>query len=56
MKFESLPDDVTVAKAMAVLRSIFGDQNVPEVHVCVYSLPADHVVFTHSLYSLKKPM
>ena len=31
VKFESLPDDVVVAKAMAVLRSIFGDQNVPEV-------------------------
>ena len=31
VKFESLPDDVIVAKAMAVLRSIFGDQTVPEV-------------------------
>ena len=31
VKFESLPDDVVVAKAMAVLRSIFGDQTVPEV-------------------------
>lgn len=30
VKFESLPDDVIVAKAMAVLRSIFGDQSVPE--------------------------
>lgn len=31
VKFESLPDNVVVAKAMAVLRSIFGDQTVPEV-------------------------
>ena len=33
MKFEGLPDDVIVAKAVAVLRSIFGDPNVPEVFV-----------------------
>ena len=31
VKFEGLPDDVITAKAVAVLRSIFGDQNVPEV-------------------------
>ena len=31
MKFESLSDDVVVAKAVSVLRSIFGDQTVPEV-------------------------
>lgn len=31
VKFESLPDDVVVAKALSVLRSIFGDQTVPEV-------------------------
>ena len=31
IKFESLHDDVIVAKAMSVLRSIFGDQTVPEV-------------------------
>ena len=31
VKFEGLPDDVVVAKAVAVLRSIFGDRNVPEV-------------------------
>ena len=35
IKFESLHDDVIVAKAMSVLRSIFGDQTVPEVIVCV---------------------
>lgn len=35
VKFESLPDDVIVAKAMAVLRSIFGDQTVPEVRVAL---------------------
>ena len=34
MKFESLPDDVILAKALSVLRSIFGDQTVPEVSVC----------------------
>ena len=33
VKFESLPNNVVVAKAMAVLRSIFGDQTVPEVHL-----------------------
>ena len=31
VKFETLPDDVIVAKALSVLRSIFGDQIVPEV-------------------------
>ena len=31
VKFESFPDDVVVAKAIAVLRSIFGDHAVPEV-------------------------
>ena len=31
VKFESLSDDVVVAKAVSVLRSIFGDQTVPEV-------------------------
>lgn len=31
IKFESLPDDVIVAKALSVLRSIFGDQ-IPEVN------------------------
>ena len=31
VKFETLPDDVIVAKALSVLRSIFGDQTVPEV-------------------------
>lgn len=31
VKFESLPNDVVVAKAISVLRSIFGDQTVPEV-------------------------
>lgn len=30
VKFESFPDDVVVAKAIAVLRSIFGDHAVPE--------------------------
>ena len=35
VKFEGLPDDVVVAKAVAVLRSIFGDPVVPEV--CVHS-------------------
>ncbi|XP_019848757.1 PREDICTED: lysine-specific histone demethylase 1A-like isoform X2 [Amphimedon queenslandica] len=30
VKYESLPDDVVTAKAMAVLRSIFGDNSVPE--------------------------
>ena len=31
VRFEGLPDDVVVAKAVAVLRSIFGDPRVPEV-------------------------
>ena len=31
LRFESLSDQVIVAKAMAVLRSIFGDTAVPEV-------------------------
>lgn len=31
VKFESLPDEVIVAKALSVLRSIFGDTTVPEV-------------------------
>jgi hypothetical protein len=31
IKFESLPDEVIVAKALSVLRSIFGDTTVPEV-------------------------
>ncbi len=34
VKFESLPDDVVIAKAISVLRSIFGDQTVPEVILC----------------------
>ena len=36
VKFESLPDEVVVAKALSVLRSIFGDTSVPEVssHMC----------------------
>lgn len=38
VKFETLPDDVVVAKALSVLRSIFGDQTVPEVSSLVYSL------------------
>ena len=39
MKFEGLPDDVITAKAVAVLRSIFGDHNVPEVHTtCAQSI------------------
>ena len=33
MRFEGLPDDVVVAKAVAVLRSIFGDPIVPEVRM-----------------------
>ena len=33
VKFESLPDEVVVAKALSVLRSIFGDTTVPEVSV-----------------------
>jgi len=33
VKFESLPDDVILAKALSVLRSIFGDQTMPEVSV-----------------------
>ena len=36
MKFESLPDEVVVAKALSVLRSIFGDTTVPEV--CVLTI------------------
>ena len=35
VKFEGLPDDVVVAKAVAVLRSIFGDRSVPEVYTCM---------------------
>ena len=35
VKFEGLPDDVITAKAVAVLRSIFGDQNVPEVQFSI---------------------
>lgn len=31
LRFESLSDQVIVAKAMAVLRSVFGDTAVPEV-------------------------
>ena len=31
LRFESLSDQVIVAKAIAVLRSIFGDTAVPEV-------------------------
>lgn len=31
VRFEGLSDDVVVAKAVAVLRSIFGDPIVPEV-------------------------
>lgn len=31
IKFESLPDEVIVAKALSVLRSIYGDTSVPEV-------------------------
>jgi len=33
LKFESLSDQVIVAKAMAVLRSVFGDTSVPEVKI-----------------------
>lgn len=36
VKFESLPDDVILAKALSVLRSIFGDQTVPEVSVHIH--------------------
>ena len=35
VKYESLPDDVIIAKAMAVLRSIFGDETVPEVRAII---------------------
>ena len=35
VKFESLSDDVIVAKALSVLRSIFGDTTVPEVSTYV---------------------
>ena len=35
VKFETLPDDVIVAKALSVLRSIFGDQIVPEVSLLI---------------------
>lgn len=35
VKFESLPDEVIVAKALSVLRSIFGDTTVPEV--CLFT-------------------
>ena len=45
IKFESLHDDVIVAKAMSVLRSIFGDQTVPEVTTCVYMYVRTHFVF-----------
>ena len=41
IKFEALPDEVIVAKALSVLRSIFGDTCVPEVRcmcVCVFSI------------------
>ena len=37
VKFEGLPDDVVVAKAVAVLRSIFGDPKVPEVHSMIFT-------------------
>lgn len=33
LRFESLSDQVIVAKAMAVLRSVFGDTSVPEVRL-----------------------
>lgn len=33
LRFESLSDQVIMAKAMAVLRSIFGDTAVPEVEI-----------------------
>ena len=36
VKFESFPDEVVVAKAVAVLRSIFGDHAVPEVMLCMH--------------------
>ena len=35
VKYESLPDDVIIAKAMAVLRSIFGDETVPQVRTII---------------------
>jgi len=38
VKFESLPDEVVVAKALSVLRSIFGDTTVPEVSGYKYCL------------------
>lgn len=53
VKFESLPDDVIVAKAMAVLRSIFGDQNVPEVELEIGFLKSR---YSFSFASLKKLM
>ena len=40
VKFESLPDDVVVAKALSVLRSIFGDQTVPEVRATCTDIPS----------------
>lgn len=42
VKFESLPDDVIVAKALSVLRSIFGDRTVPEVHLLT---PISHLCY-----------
>lgn len=43
VKFEGLPDDVVVAKAVSVLRCIFGDLKVPEVYLHVPILPFSHV-------------
>ena len=34
-KFEAFPDQVILAKVLAVLRSVFGDKAVPEVCVCM---------------------
>ena len=51
MKFEGLPDDVIVAKAVAVLRSIFGDPNVPEVHVS-FLCPFCHTLILSCVHSV----
>ena len=37
LRFEPLSDQVIMAKAMAVLRSIFGDTAVPEVGVHLHT-------------------
>ncbi len=46
VKFESLPDDVIVAKALSVLRSVFGDRSVPEVKYCNVSAYFYHMTST----------